>query len=240
MQCSTLRPRHPDPKYPHKVATRLPLSVRHAFTIFSGFGSNSSGADSYMAPASGAAPSAAYSAQSAPGTGKYAGFGNPEFQGKDRSGSIDISSIQDGAAKAMSFMADGLSKLKGKIDETAKQNASPTVGSSSLYQNPGTQVSPLPASPQPCLLTCSCSQLLAPSLPAAVAPPHTMWAELIEAARATPLLPRHSAPRKAPMAAPRWPAAALRLSPAANTRAKSWRRPRSPPACEPCPPGYLF
>jgi hypothetical protein len=54
-----------------------------------------------------------------------------------------MTSIQDGAAKAMSFMADGLSKLKGKIDETAKQNASPTVGSSSLYQNPGTQVQPL-------------------------------------------------------------------------------------------------
>jgi hypothetical protein len=51
-----------------------------------------------------------------------------------------MSSIQDAGAKAMSFMADGLSKLKGKIDETAKQNASPTVGSSSLYQNPSTQV----------------------------------------------------------------------------------------------------
>ena len=97
-----------------------------------------------MAPSSGAGSSGGYSAgSSAPGSGKYAGFGNPQFQGKERSGSIDMTSIQDGAAKAMSFMADGLSKLKGKIDETAKQNASPTVGSSSLYQNPGTQVQPL-------------------------------------------------------------------------------------------------
>ena len=144
MQFSTLRQRRLVQKFPHKVAALLPLSVRRALTVLSGFGSNSSGADSYMAPSSGAGPSGGYSAgSSAPGSGKYAGFGNPQFQGKERSGSIDMTSIQDGAAKAMSFMADGLSKLKGKIDETAKQNASPTVGSSSLYQNPGTQVQPL-------------------------------------------------------------------------------------------------
>jgi hypothetical protein len=112
----------------------------HLFFL-TGFGSNSSGADSYVAPSSGVPPSAGYAGSaSAPGTGKYAGFGNPEFQGKDRSGSIDISSVQEGAAKAMSFMADGLAKLKGKIDESSKQNSSPTVGSSSLYQNPQTQV----------------------------------------------------------------------------------------------------
>jgi len=143
MQFSTLRQRRLVQKFPHKVAALLPLSVRRALTVLSGFGSNA-WADSYMAPSSGAGPSGGYSAgSSAPGSGKYAGFGNPQFQGKERSGSIDMTSIQDGAAKAMSFMADGLSKLKGKIDETAKQNASPTVGSSSLYQNPGTQVQPL-------------------------------------------------------------------------------------------------
>ncbi len=110
-----------------------------------GFGANSSGADSYVAPSSGV-PSSAGSA-SAPGSGKYAGFGNPEFQGKDRSASIDISSVQDGAAKAMSFMADGFAKLKGKIEETSKQNAAPAVGSSSLYQNPQTQVKVLFGAP---------------------------------------------------------------------------------------------
>ena len=141
MQFSTLRQRRLVQKFPHKVAALLPLSVRRALTVLSGFGA---WADSHMAPSSGAGPSGGFSAgSSAPGSGKYAGFGNPQFQGKERSGSSDMTSIQDDAAKAMSFMADGLSKLKGKIDETAKQNASPTVGSSSLYQNPGTQVQPL-------------------------------------------------------------------------------------------------
>ena len=106
-----------------------------------GFGSNATGTDSYVAPSSGVGPSASYSGSlSSSGPGKYAGFGNPEFQGKDRSGSVDMQSFQDGAAKAMSFVSDGLSKLKGKIDDVAKQNVSPTVGSSSLYQNPSTQV----------------------------------------------------------------------------------------------------
>ena len=113
----------------------------HHLTVLSGFGSNSSGTENYVAPSSGSAPYGGYSGGAAPpGSGKYGGFGNPEFQGKDRSGSIDVSSIQDAGAKAMSFMADGLSKLKGKIDESTKQVSSPTVGSSSLYQNPGNQV----------------------------------------------------------------------------------------------------
>jgi hypothetical protein len=114
-----------------------------------------------------------------------------------------MSSIQDAGAKAMSFMAEGLSKLKGKIDETAKQNASPTVGSSSLYQNPSTQVefqqlrhhaSTFPS------LTLLSSRPSAPSLLAAVALQRIMLVVLIEAATVTPLLQRRLAPPKALMA----------------------------------------
>ena len=203
MPFSTPNQKQLDQKYLPKVHA---LIILHAcgLTRCSGFGSNSSGTEQYIAPSGGSAPSSSFSGStSAPGSGKYAGFGNPEFQGKDRSGSLDMSSIQDAGAKAMSFMAEGLSKLKGKIDETAKQNASPTVGSSSLYQNPSTQVefqqwrhhaSTFPS------LTLLSSRPSAPSLLAAVALQRIMLVVLIEAATVTPLLQRLLAPPKALMA----------------------------------------
>ncbi len=208
-RCSTRSLRPLVPKFPHKVQCLHHVAVflcDARSSSFSGFGSNSSGADSYIAPSGGAAPiSAGYSGgTSAPGSGKYAGFGNPEFQGKERTGSVDLSSLQDAGAKAMSFMADGLSKLKGKIDETTKQNASPTVGSSSLYQNPGNQVNTIAdtAHRSSCSFTHSCSPRLAPSPLAVAVRRRTTSAVPTEAATATPLLQRRLVQLRALMALP--------------------------------------
>lgn len=231
MPFSTLSRKHLDPKYPQPVLVQLWLFCGDSsFYRSSGFGSNASGVDTYVAPSSGAAYSSGGSiGSSAPGSGKYAGFGNPEFQGKDRSGSIDMQSLQDSAAKAMTFMADGLTKLKGKLDENTKQPPSSSIGSSSLYQNPSTQV--------PTIVPCFCelnffvnrfsSQLLVLSLLVVVAHPHTTLGVLIEVATVTTRLQRRLAQPMALTEFPNRAAAAWRPNPVVITKAKLWRQLRS-------------